>query len=136
LAKELNIVELSGWAKVSESEISKRGGTALLKEYGSFEKGRCQSLLDNNVITALRAIYKDYDWDDAFNDRAVPYHHWKSQANQRKFFDKIAKDLGIRDVKEWDNVKLSEVLSRKGGHGVLEQNNNSLPEGNSLNLRY
>jgi hypothetical protein len=55
---------------------------------------------------------------------------WKVLPNQRQFFDDLAKELNIQRSDDWAQIKVSQVLQKKGGIGVLAHYGGSLFKGN------
>lgn len=66
----------------------------------------------------------------------VPRGFWKLKENQKKFLDKLGKELGIKGHEDWYNITTKEVEHKGGtikpyfpifqGYGLLEQHNHSL----------
>ena len=65
-----------------------RGGWDVLQRYNS------------SLEEALERIYPDYEWNqDLFvPTERHPIGYWSKVENQRNFFDKIGKELGITKV--------------------------------------
>jgi hypothetical protein len=105
VAKEHSIHAPEDWYKLSSKDIEKLGGSTLMKRY------------NYNLHDALSAVYTQYQWTS--NKKAtVPKGFWLDLQNQKNFFQKISKDLGIQTLDDWYKVSVSEVAAL-GGKSLL-----------------
>jgi hypothetical protein len=113
VADLLGIQQQSDWYSYSGREvIAKSGIPEFLDKYG-------QSLLK-----ALRSVYSEFEWNPLLFQQ-VPHGYWKSPENQRRFFDSISEQLGVKKQEDWFRVTNAQVEER-GGNGVLHYYNYSL----------
>jgi hypothetical protein len=119
----LGVRTLEDWYRVSTSAIQKLGGGGMLSYYDySLQQGIDIIILIHRK--ALRAIYPHYNWiPSKFN--SVPRNHWSSIANQRQYFDNLAKELGIFQPEDWYHVT-KDVVARRNGSGLLRLYGDSL----------
>jgi len=68
--------------------VSQLGGWGLLQYYST-------------LASALKAVYPDFNWAEptAFaKQKALGPTYWRDLSHQREFFDKVALELGVKDV--------------------------------------
>lgn len=78
----------SDWYGVSRQELMRLGGRGLFQYFPS-------------LAEALKAVYPDVPWQPSkfvINGK-TPHGFWSNVANQRGFFEEIAQDLGLEEVK-------------------------------------
>ena len=68
------------------------GGTRLLYLY------------HNSVSQSLFSAYPEYDWLP-WKFGSVPKHFWENAKNQRNFVEWAGKELKIKEMSDWYNVK-------------------------------
>ena len=93
-------------------------------------------MYNQSLIRILQGVYSDYDWLPWKFVTCSPMY-FKKIENRRKFLEWAGKELGIKEIKDWENVT-KEVFSRKkrclyakdiinlGGKRILSVN--SLPQ--------
>lgn len=87
LAKKLNITNPEEWYQVTKSDALQLGAASILPLYA------------NSLPKALAAIYPEIKWDEIKFSIRKPKEFWKDGANQKKFFDDLAKEL---QLKTWE----------------------------------
>lgn len=111
LAKQLGVRDQEGnlhldrWYKVTRSQVVKLGGSGVLKRW------------DNSLAGALLAIYPGHDWAP-WKFENVPSNWWMNVANQRRFFEAIRIELGVRSMDDWYNVSGTAVQAL-GANGLM-----------------
>lgn len=68
--------------------------------------------------------FAEYVWYPWLFDNC-PRSFWSDISNQRKFFDWMGGELGIKNAGDWHRVDVREVRQR-GGRGLLVHHNESL----------
>jgi hypothetical protein len=95
------------WYKVTTAEVLEKGGSGMLDHYGG------------SLIRALAGVYPEYRWQTwRFNQ--VPRGYWDDITNQRKFFDSVAEKKGIKNLDDWQKVKVAD-LEEFGGPSLLQR---------------
>lgn len=101
LGKKFGINNLDDWQEITVRKIEqvqyqfsfyyKNGGKGLL------------SLYDHSLFRTLQALHPHHFWDKSKfrNLKQVPQGFWKKTSNQRKYFDKLTKKLGIKKPSDW-----------------------------------
>jgi hypothetical protein len=56
-------------------------------------------------------IYPEHNWQFWRFD-TVPHKMWKDQKSLRQFFDWLAKELNVVDLKDWYKISKGEVIKR------------------------
>jgi hypothetical protein len=111
IATELNvdISDPSQWNQITSHDIVQRGGKGLLNHYSS------------SVTVALQTAFPDHTIGTTKQKG-----YWTILANQRKFFEGVAKDLNI-DVHNPSHWKLvhSDFIAKNGGSSILKKYNGS-----------
>ena len=54
------------------------------------------------------------------------FGYWKNKENQIKFFEKIKKELNIKNPKEWGNISIHQIIEKGGGSILNGYYENSL----------
>jgi len=112
LASDLKIQKPSDWHKVTVEYVIQRGGSGLLRLY-----------YQNSLYKALKHVYPEHDWNpEEFRIPAVraPWGYWSPKENQKKIFDEIAKELGIKKPRDWSKVTV-EMLSKTQAKSPLSK---------------
>ncbi len=104
LGKEFGVKNLEDWYQIETKEI-----TSKEKEFFS--------LFKNSLSRALQKIYPKHDWHVWKFDR-IPSGYWKKEKNVKRYFDWLGRDLGLKNVEGWYDVKTSQV-NAKGGSNLL-----------------
>eukprot|EP01027_Heterolobosea_sp_BB2_P018850 GEZU01026495.1.p1 GENE.GEZU01026495.1~~GEZU01026495.1.p1 ORF type:complete len:840 (+),score=185.05 GEZU01026495.1:594-3113(+) len=107
-ARELGIQQPEDWYSFNGEDLRNKNNAAyslMNSHYGS------------SLIRALQVIYPEHPWEP-WRFARLPQGFWDDLCNQRQFFDRIAQQLGIRELDGWYDVTAQEVLAR-GGSGLL-----------------
>ena len=104
-AERNNIKEPEDWYSISNQEIIKEGGSGLLAVYSS------------SLSRALKTVYPEFPWEFG-SFKNVPQSYWRSLENQRKFLHFVEKKLNVKDVNEWEKIRLCDVY-KYGGHRLI-----------------
>jgi uncharacterized membrane protein YcaP (DUF421 family) len=98
----LGLKSMDDWYSVKIADIEANGGS-LLSKY------------NDSLSSALAGIYPEHLWNFRTNSKG----QWSNLSNQRDFFDKIAKELGLKETEDWYRVKLAD-LEQRGAGGILK----------------
>eukprot|EP01114_Cavostelium_apophysatum_P007737 TRINITY_DN1990_c0_g1_i5.p1 TRINITY_DN1990_c0_g1~~TRINITY_DN1990_c0_g1_i5.p1 ORF type:complete len:848 (+),score=203.21 TRINITY_DN1990_c0_g1_i5:93-2636(+) len=101
LAVRLGLQTWQDWYKVSGKTIKEHGGTSVLRYFKD-----CPS-------KALMALYPEHPWNPHRFEK-VSNKFWQDPANQRKYFDKIGKELNIKHWEDWYLVTREQVFKNAG----------------------
>lgn len=71
-----------------------------MKLHGSY----LLKLYNGSISTLLCNIYNEYEWLP-WKFSSAPKNYWLDRKNQRKFMDWARKELGIKDMDDWHNIK-------------------------------
>ncbi len=102
LADRLNIKQKEDWYSVKTSDVIKYGGHGLLVNN------------EHSLIQALCAVYPEQKFLPWLFEK-VPQGFWDNTANQRSYLDWLASQLNITKAEDWYSVKVSDVVTRRGG---------------------
>eukprot|EP01027_Heterolobosea_sp_BB2_P012233 GEZU01017744.1.p1 GENE.GEZU01017744.1~~GEZU01017744.1.p1 ORF type:complete len:473 (-),score=59.32 GEZU01017744.1:360-1778(-) len=103
ISKRLNITQFEDWYRVRLKDVYALGGASLLKNYYS-----------SSLSAALAAAYPEHEWQP-WRFSKMPSGFWNDVANQRRFFDFLAKVAfhvhePIEKLPEaWYTASLSEI---------------------------
>jgi len=105
LKTKLNINDWEGWYHVTKKDITKYGGSGLLRSFG------------NSPMKAIMSNMNEYPWvkwkfDKVYNLWAADIH------NQRLLFYNIAKNLQLKHWTDWYRVTKLQIIEN-GGHSLL-----------------
>ncbi len=115
VAKDMNIVTIDGWSKVTVKDVKQRGGAALVNYY-------------NGSLTALlRSVYPQHNWEATKFNR-MPRHYWPIPENQQQFMRSIASKYNIATQDDWKKIT-SEVILQEGGASLLTMHGGSITKG-------
>jgi hypothetical protein len=86
---------------VKGQDVTKFGGvcTTILRKYNS------------SLIKALLNIYPDYPWHPWKFESPAPKGFWTDIQNQKKYFDWLGEQLGVKTMDDWYNVKYSSIVA-------------------------
>jgi hypothetical protein len=74
-------------------------------------KGRALlQLVEWDMVALVSKLYPDHNWA-AWKFSKVPPLYWKDIANQRKYFDTLGQELGIKTLDDWYNVPVDKIRS-------------------------
>jgi hypothetical protein len=73
-------------------------------------------------------VYPHIKW----KSERLPFGYWNDTTNQRIFFDKAAKELGIVQLSDWNKVGVSQLKKIDGYGLILNHYNGSLKDGTIL----
>ena len=98
IAKEFNVESQLDWFDINFSEVMKRGGGWINHFYGHGNENSFGSF-----IRAIQAVYPSF---------------WYEKKHQRKFFEKIGTQLGLRKPEDWYQIQATD-LADKGATMLL-----------------
>ena len=58
---------------------------------------------NESIYSLLSTLYPEYDWLP-WKFAKTPKNYWDSDKNKRKFFDWAGKQLGVKNVEDWNNI--------------------------------
>ncbi len=119
LSQELNIQHSSDWYRVKLSDVTRRGGAAIMAQHHF------------SLFKALSSVYNNVTWDAwKFSRTPLGYHHvsvimthisyWKDMKNQRLFFEHLEQELHIQSPTDWYKVTKTQLVERHAT-GLLKQ---------------
>lgn len=105
LEREHGIREPSDWRRVRNKEVmAQPGGSSLLNRYnGSF-----WAMLRDTLPEAEA-------WDEEQCRVMVPRGYWDSMERRRAFFERLAKEKGVRSQDDWARVTTADIVDAGGG---------------------
>jgi hypothetical protein len=106
LGLDLNIKEMNDWYDVTVVDVIDRGGSGILNKHG------------NSLISILIAVYPEHSWQ--YKPIQIPEGYWNDLKTQRKYFDRLGRQLGIQSMDDWYKISSIEVKN-KGGSKFLKQ---------------
>jgi hypothetical protein len=73
---------------------------------------------NSSLASILRVAYpNEYEWFDwCFVNSSVPKGFWQNRSNQKRFLEFIMRELGLKTLEDWYNVKFEDI-KRHGGSG-------------------
>eukprot|EP01114_Cavostelium_apophysatum_P003467 TRINITY_DN1335_c0_g4_i6.p1 TRINITY_DN1335_c0_g4~~TRINITY_DN1335_c0_g4_i6.p1 ORF type:complete len:879 (-),score=171.48 TRINITY_DN1335_c0_g4_i6:765-3401(-) len=104
LAQKLNFTKWEDWYRVRHQDIVDNGGAAIMRYYSS-------------ISELVATIYPENPWR-MWDFEQTPKGYWADTANQRKFFDEMAKAFNISSEDDWYNVSTKDITSF-GGSTIL-----------------
>jgi len=106
--------DLSGWYKVSSTELIDNGATRLLHIH------------NNRFIDLLNSVYPEHPWDPTKFVKK-PKEHWTSFENQVQTLKQIGLDLGIQEdnLERWYDMTNGDIITHGGG-SLLVYHNSSI----------
>ena len=110
ISSKLKINSLEDWYSVTNKDISRLGGSALLKR-------------STNLLELLKKVYPHHEWDP-MKLSILPKGFWSSLDNQREFLDGIAKIFSIRSTNDWYKIRHRDIIENNGA-GLLKKYNGS-----------
>eukprot|EP01114_Cavostelium_apophysatum_P022575 TRINITY_DN8211_c0_g1_i1.p1 TRINITY_DN8211_c0_g1~~TRINITY_DN8211_c0_g1_i1.p1 ORF type:complete len:678 (+),score=129.47 TRINITY_DN8211_c0_g1_i1:83-2116(+) len=112
LEKKLEIKDPEDWYRFQVEDVLKFKGNGLISRYNH----SLQKMLDH--------FYPGHDWKTWKFARVKPFF-WDDRANQLEYIEWLEKELNIKQLDDWYNVHVSEVV-KKGGSGLLGKYEGSL----------
>jgi len=111
LAVKLNIKKPEDWGSISKQSLHERGGSTLLRHYGSLRK-------------ALKQIFPEIEWKNEWflNSPKVEMGFWKKKENRKQFLEELAVKLDIKEPKDWGKVSKQQILENHGGSLLVMHN--------------
>eukprot|EP01114_Cavostelium_apophysatum_P008759 TRINITY_DN2150_c0_g3_i2.p1 TRINITY_DN2150_c0_g3~~TRINITY_DN2150_c0_g3_i2.p1 ORF type:complete len:171 (+),score=27.60 TRINITY_DN2150_c0_g3_i2:391-903(+) len=67
----------------------------------------------DSVPNAVTSMFPDFPWDIG-RFRNIPQNYWRSEQNQRAFFDELAKTLGLQRWQDWYQVSAEDIKAHGG----------------------
>jgi len=110
--RDLKIKTLDDWYKVKRADFTKKGGAQIVARHG------------NSLVRCLMAIYPDHPWQP-WRFEVVPRNLWDDLDTQKRYFAYLTKELNIKDMEDWYDVK-EETIRAKGGNSFMTNYKNSL----------
>jgi hypothetical protein len=106
--------DYEAWYNLTNMDFKRNGGAVILGHFNS------------SMLNLLRGVMPEHNWDPS-RFTTKPRHHWSAAENQREFFLKLGKSLGIKegDYEPWYKLKYA-TLKKYGGSGLLFVNDNSI----------
>jgi len=107
LGIQLGFTDLNDWYRIFHQDIVDYGGIGILTKY------------DGSPSKMLQSVYPEHNWNIYKFDK-VPYGHWESMENQKKFMDWLGVELGVTEMQDWYKITQKE-MEDKGASGLLSQ---------------
>jgi hypothetical protein len=96
-----------------------------------------QEMVTTNDLPALNNVYPEYDWPleriRPITPRGSGY--WSDKANQRAFFDEIARSLNFKKPEDWYSVT-ADIILQRGGSFIKTYYNGSYIAGKSFKYNW
>lgn len=106
LAVKLGLKEMDDWYKVTQTDMSRHGGSSLITYYyGSVSK-------------ALNDIYPEHNWIP-WKFPSVNDGIWQDVTKHKEFFDWLGVKLGYKCIDDWYNITSREI-HQNGGDGLMQ----------------
>ncbi len=100
LSNRFNIQQLDDWYSIKITDLHAEGCKELVQRY---YKG--------SLLSALKRIYPDYDWQ--------PWKFAGREENHRAFFEELGKNkLNIKQLDDWYSVRVKDIYEN-GGKSIL-----------------
>jgi len=100
LGTELGFTSNEDWYTLDYATLRRTGGGAMIKAYGS-------------IPSMLRVYRPDYDWKEwLFENHQRNF--WRSKANERRYLDWLATELGFRTNEDWYRIKRADIYAHQG----------------------
>lgn len=108
---ELGVKKMEDWYNISVVDVQKKAN--FINRY-----------YNGCLATALQQLYPEHPWDP-FRFKVIPKNYWDNEDNQRKYFERIGKELGVTKLDDWYNVS-QDVVRRNKGSFILNKYNGSV----------
>jgi hypothetical protein len=84
-------------------------------------------LYKDRMPTALMNIFPDHKWHPWLfkTGTMVSIGYWDDPKNQREYLDWLGGHLGVRELEDWYQIKVSDV-AKNGGVSLLSRHGDSL----------
>jgi hypothetical protein len=112
IAQQLELKSMEDWYKVTPTQIRKLIGGGLFRNY-----------FGDSLIQALKKVYPDFQWQ-SWKFSKVHRGFWKDSKNTDEYMSWMQDQLGITDLKDWNDVTNSQFRALKGG--TLVQRNRGI----------
>lgn len=89
------------------------GGGTILGYYG------------NSLWACLNALYPEIEWKIEWF-RLFESGYWKHKSNQKKFFEDLAKTIGVQKPSDWGKLTWNTLISYPGGNSLIHYYGNTL----------
>lgn len=115
LARAHGVEEPEDWLNVTVKDAVDAGGARVLAEY------------KYSLVSAVKDLLPACQ-DLASSHGAVsrPSGYWKKQRHRKAFFDEVAKEKGVRELRDWKTVMNKDIRKKRGGGLLLEMYRGSL----------
>src|SRR3954453_24254129 len=71
------------------------------------------------------SVYPNEPWQ-LWRFGHITSQFWKDIHNRRQYFDWLSRELDIQHFEDWYRVKVVEIKSKQGAHGMLSYYSDSL----------
>lgn len=97
LGKKLGYTHLDDWYNITKDQIDKHGGAGLLAQ-----------CYNNSPWGALEAVYPEHEWQP-WRYQKAPREYWKDEANFKKMFEWLERQLNIQSPEDWYRISLDQI---------------------------
>lgn len=111
--RDMGITRPSHWKRVTISDVLEKGGRGLLSQY------------NNSLHSAIEDLMGPMDVDMSAWRPRMPRGYWEDAENRRNFMERVAREEGVREAKDWRRVTYMDI-ARHGGQAMLRRYGDSL----------
>jgi len=97
-----SVTEPAFWVTVTSEELIKEGGAGVLSKY------------QRSVYDMLVGEIEEVQWEARTCRPQTPVGYWHKWENRRAFMERVAKEMGVKEVSDWKNVSYREVVAMGG----------------------
>jgi hypothetical protein len=116
---EKDVKNLEDWYQVEPHKVRALGGMQVMRVFR------------NSFYKSLQAIYPEFQWDFT-KMRRVPHGHWLDVKTQRKYFDDLGKQLGVKQLDDWYNYNGQQLRKHQGVKSILRYYRGSFHDGKNI----
>ena len=113
LGVELGITSMEGWYNLTIEDLKKHNGEHLLRKFSS------------SPSKLLQGIFPEHGWN-FWQFKTIPKGYFNDRSHQELFMARMGAKLGIKELKEWDQVTWQEIAQEKGGAALLAKYKHSV----------
>lgn len=113
-AERLGVKRPEDWKRVSEVEVTRIGGTQLLKRFDGAQ---------NSLLEALRDSFPELDLSLFLSRPQVKSSHWEKHETRRAFMDTLKERYDIHEPSDWRRIALRHVYELPGGRSFIARYN-------------